>query len=175
MKKMTIALGLCLAMAFSAQAQQKSILVYGGLDGFSNSASTEFSLDLGVGYQFDEHLTAGINIMTKSDGYAIGSPVNFMAGPFLRYTKPVTQLISLYGQASFGFGSGTNISTMNFSIVPGAQINIKSGWAVYMELGNIGWNRTSASSVSTSVTNFSLGKGVTFGIQKNIGGIINKK
>jgi hypothetical protein len=175
MKKITIALGLCIAMAMSATAQEKSILVYGGLDGFRNSANSEFKLDLGVGYQFDQNLTAGINIMSKSDGYTGGSAVNFMVGPFVRYTKPMTQLISLYGQAGFGFGSGTNITEMNFNLLPGAQLNIKQGWAIYMEFGNIGWSRTSVSSVATASTNYNLGRGLTFGIQKNIGGIMPKK
>jgi hypothetical protein len=171
MKKMTIALGLCLAMAFGAQAQQNSVLVYGGLDG----GSGEYSFDLGLGYQFNENLTAGINIMNKSDGYSVGSPVNFMAGPFLRYTKPMTQLISLYGQANFNFGSGNSVTIMNLSVVPGAQINIKQGWAIYMEFGNVGWTSTSINSNAKSATSFNLGRGLTFGIQKNIGGLMGKK
>jgi hypothetical protein len=171
MKKMTIALGLLLATALSTQAQEKSFLVYGGLDG----GGGEFKIDAGVGYQFDKNLTAGINIMSQSDGYAGGSIVDFEVGPFVRYTKSISPLFSIYGQANFGFGSGTKTSTLNLGIVPGVQMNIKNGWAIYSQYGNIGWSRTTINSVSTSATNFSLGRGMMFGIQKNIGSFSEKK
>jgi hypothetical protein len=172
MKKMTIALGLMFTMAIGAQAQQKSILAYGGIDG----GNGEYNLDLGIGYQFDQSLTAGINIMNQSDGYAgTSAPVKFMAGPFLRYTKPMTQLISLYGQADLSFGSGNSVSATSLNFTPGAQINIKNGLALTMNLGNISWYRTSSGSVSASNNYFNLGRGFMFGIQKNFGGNAGRK
>jgi len=113
-------------------AQPHTWLLYGtaGLSQNSNTdqypqgTNTSWSVAPGIGYQFDKHITAGVQVSyshiedatggyvllargaaVPEYAYASGNSImiNWSAGGFLRYTQELGQIFFLYGQANMSY------------------------------------------------------------------------
>ena len=170
-----------LGIVFTASAQKNSLLVYGNLDVLSNKdaagmKSKTFSLSPGVGYQFTDHWTSGINLALGSSKY--GSPQMktslFGAGPFIRYAYPLSDIFTVYGQLNTNVisekNNGVKSNGFQASLFPAIGVNLKNGFALNFNFGNLGFGSNKVKGAEAA-TNFGLsfGSGAGFGISKNFG------
>jgi hypothetical protein len=165
MKKVVFVLLVLTGIAKYSNAQNGSLLVYGNVNFASNTdsfafKSNSYSINPGIGYQFSDHWTAGINIAfggTKSE-----IPINssattipsgnynttkfFNIGPFLRYTYSFNSIFSLYGQGEFNSISGSTspyaliggtYKGYSMDLFPAIGVNIKNGFAINLSFGGI--------------------------------------
>ena len=167
--------------ALTAQAQSNSILVYGNL-GVNSSKSAagiktnSFSFSPAVGYQWNDHWTAGVNLKTES--WKTGSPEvkssAFGAGPFIRYAYPLSDIFAVYGQLNTNFLSGktagVKMNGAEATLFPAIGVNLKNGFALNFNVGSLGF--TSAKVKGQEKSNsfgLNFGSGAGFGISKNFG------
>jgi len=189
MKKLLLAVFVLASAAFSAKAQQGSILVFGkvGLNtektGDAKSSSLNFAP--GVGYQFTKNWTAGVELGVQAAKYH--SP-SFQAGAFGRYTYPISNIFSVYSQLGVGYvsqgeaydevnGSKYNVSTSNRGLYaslsgPVVSVNVKNNFCFNVGFGSIDFTSTKPKGGGDNTTNFGLnfGSGLSVGISKNFGG-----
>jgi|GEM_PF-290717 len=128
MKKLLL-LALAITSVTTMYAQPGTWLVYGNGSFSQNTNSnsnvssqgnnTNWSVAPGIGYQFNKHLTAGIQgsynhtenaqYMLSPVGSSIpyyytgGITIDWSAGAFFRYTQKVGKIFSLYGQANMSY------------------------------------------------------------------------
>ncbi len=181
--------GLMMAgLAVTANAQNGSVLVYGNLSVNTNKSATDvkqtsFQFMPGIGYQFNDNWTAGANIGIGSYKYtpvtgASTTTNTFAAGPFLRYTQPLSNIFSVFGQLDATFGNsktnngGTESNSFNLGITPYAAINLKNNFALNFSFGGLSYETNKVKGASKSSNSFGLtfGQGASFGISKNFGG-----
>jgi hypothetical protein len=168
------------------QAQKNSLLLYGALNlqsaktpastGTLSTKSNTFSISPGIGYQFTDHWTAGINIAASSMKY--GSPEvktsSFGAGPFIRYAYPLSNIFAVYGQLNTNAISGktadVKMSGFQATLFPAIGVNLKNGFALNFNFGGLGFSSSKPKGGGTA-TSFGLafGSGAGFGISKNFG------
>ncbi|WP_395048711.1 outer membrane beta-barrel protein [Flavobacterium sp.] len=197
MKK--VLLILALAMFSFANAQKGTILVSGNV-GFSSekmnssgneSTQSSFGIFPKVGYQFADSWTVGVqsslsfvnNVTDSTNGHSN----NYGIGAFVRYSKPVSELFTVYADLgtgfSFGNGSYSNSGTayvtsksngFGINISPALLINIKKGYGLNFGFGGLGYssskveNQTIPNSFQNSkIFDFSFGQAFTVGISKN--------
>src|SRR5258705_971895 len=114
MKKVLVAALALVSLTQAAKAQKGSVLLYGNLNVTStkdenDSKSSEFSVAPGIGYQFNDNWTAGVNLGVNGSKDEINNSGNynktsgFAAGPFIRYTKTLGNIFSIYGQGNFNY------------------------------------------------------------------------
>lgn len=186
MKKLICLFAISLGLGTAMNAQKNSVLLYGNV-GLNTSksptdhATKDFNLSAGVGYQFSNNWTAGItggygthrerpngqNFWSVDDSYSIA--------PFLRYTRPLGSIFTVYNQVEFGYfgtaSGATNInSRVNYNGVygymyPGIGINFAKGWALNFDLGGIGYSSYKLETSNDAQRNF----GFNFGQQVNAG------
>lgn len=194
MKKLILSLLACGSIA-AANAQAGSTLLYGNV-GISNTSNADnskamsWNVSPGVGYQFDNHWTAGIyvdyrNVRTNdgTTGAKWMGTNNYELGLFARYTHNLNRIFSLYGQLNAGFTHGnetldgstvTNTRSNGFAIgfTPVIAANIHNGLALNFGIGGIGYTTSTMehSSNSTNTFNFTFGHMMNIGISKNFGG-----
>jgi hypothetical protein len=190
MEKVVMIILLIAIGAIGARAQKNSLLVYGNA-GYSStndaSYSNAYSFRPGVGYQFADHLTAGVNIGAwgNKDEHAgmPGSYVrthSFEAGPFFRYTQPFGSIFAIYGQCDVNYQHSTTnddasqaMSTRNglvSRVWPAIGINIKNGFALNFKFGEISYaysKMKGGGSSSAFLADFNWTTGFQFGISKN--------
>lgn len=195
MKKAIYLLALALgATAMTASAQKNTVLVYGNLGlgtgiNSTDDKSTDFGLNLGVGYQFNHNWTVGLTggydtWRTKANGATDwGFTDNYKFGPFVRYTQPVNKIFALWLQGEFtGFGgySGTTANRTRTGkfvgsqamVYPGLSIFFKNTWALNFTVGGLGFKTQKA--VIPGVTSASSNSfGLTIGDQVNAGVSVN--
>ena len=179
--KVTTLLFSALLFSKAALAQTGTLLVYGNLDIASSKASTgvksnAFSLSPGVGYQFNDHWTAGANLAVSST--KTGEPQiktsTFGAGPFIRYAYPLSDIFAVYVQlnANYITGKSDGLKSNGFSghLFPAIGVNLKNGFALNFNFGSLGIVSSKPKSGETA-TSFilSFGSGAGFGISKNFG------
>jgi hypothetical protein len=193
MKKTFLSLLLLAGISTASFAQQGSVLVYGNA-GFSStknasdSKSFNYSFSPGLGYQFSEKWTVGLELGANGSRSEIGITGNFnkssgyAAGPFVRYTKNLSDLVSLFGQASFNYTSAksepfnnpsTTVNGFNLGIIPAVQLNVKNGFALNFGFGGIKYGSSKVDVPGAKASNtlsFTFGQQVNFGISKNFGG-----
>jgi hypothetical protein len=181
MKKTILTITLAVAMFGSAFAQKGSILLQGnvGAARTSNGAATPtLTTDLQfspmIGYQFDDNLTAGIIFNSAGEritnnGTFISSNSLFMVGPFVRYSKAVTNLFSVYGQAEGMFGNfsskvgsatSASLGTTGVNVYPAVLMNIKNGFGLNFNFGGLNYS---------SIEGAGNTSGINFGQTMNIG------
>ncbi len=187
MKKIVLGVLLMTGFALASQAQKGSVLVYGNLavgteKDVDDNKMTSFSIFPGVGYQFDEHWTAGV-----TGGYGqskfnpeVGADIKasqYAAGVFGRYTHPLGGIFSLYGQLDATYqgrkdAASNKYSGFNFSLTPAIALNVKNGFALNFGFGGIQFETEKLKDASNSSTFFSVNFGEQFniGISKNFGG-----
>lgn len=178
-------------LASASYAQQGSVLVFGTFsvntekDADDNKA-TSFSIFPGIGYQFTKNWTVGVTggyARTKYDP-VIGSDVksnNYAIGVFGRYTCPISDIFSMYGQADVTYRGGESgafeYTGFGASIIPAVAINFKNGCALNFGFGGIEFESQKLEGASESSTAFgiSLGQQFNIGVSKNFGGTKTKK
>ncbi|MDR0792779.1 MAG: hypothetical protein LBE82_05685 [Chitinophagaceae bacterium] len=196
MRKIVLAALFMAGIAMSANAQKGSILLYGGttFGSENNGVGTSFSLNPGIGYQFSDHWTVGLDL-----GASVASHLtpSYQAGGFLRYTQAINGIFAIYEQAGIGylhagetpgFSPYGRLSANNLALnaagangfyavisLPNVAISIKNGFGVYLGFGNIGYSHLKTNDYSASKFSFNFGNGLDFGISKNFGGVKSKK
>ncbi len=186
MKKVILTL-LAVGSIAVANAQPGSILLYGnvGITSQTDAAKTNnmaWNVNPGVGYQFNENWTVGLNLgwsqtSTKDSGRGNRYTVNnYNVGPFLRYTHSIGNgLFYWFGQLNLGymgtystFGSEPSFNKangFNANIMPAVGINLGQGYALNFGIGGLGFSTLKESEASNSSSDFSF----TFGQQFNVG------
>ncbi|MES2702442.1 MAG: hypothetical protein V4649_07380 [Bacteroidota bacterium] len=174
-----------------ATAQQGSILLFGntsggfGTDraGVGESSRTYLAINPGLGYQFSQHITAGLqggymrySTAYKQPGYPTvketGTEVGIAA--FGRYTSYLTDRIFVYLQADAGYNHGQhNVpnpafgSNLGASLSPAVGFFIYKNWAINASIGGISWRYGLNPSERYNTLNWVLGQSVQFGVSKN--------
>lgn len=193
MKKTFLSLLLLAGISTASIAQEGSVLVYGNAGFSSNksasdSKSSSYTLNPGVGYQFSENWTAGLAFGVNGSRSEIGTSGNFNkttgfeVGPFVRYTHKISDLFSLFGQANANYttsefkpftGTGSTVNGFNLGIIPAVQLNVKNGFALNFGFGGIEFESQKFDAPGAEASNsfnFTFGQQVNFGISKNFGG-----
>jgi hypothetical protein len=187
MKKTLLIACLMGGAVITASAQANSVLVYGDFrfevnEPGDNTRQIHFNLNPGIGYQFDNHWTAGLEggfgtVRTKGLGSNLWDYENkFSAGPFVRYTQPLGRknIFAFFAQAGGGYNgmqrklggaSGAVAHHGGYAYVrPAIGVNVYKGFALNFGMGGIDFNTMSRGNGS-NITHF----GITFGQQFNIG------
>jgi len=193
MKKIALSMAILLA-CFATSAQTKSILLYGDLGfassnisntmgGFGPSKETTSLIDIGAGYQYNANWTVGLNFGYTEDNQDGSATKSYFIDPFIRYSKPITSIFSIYGQFQAGYSHSSlspnptddRSSGYNMQIYPAVFIHIKNGFGLNFSFGGLQYSaltekdNTGYSSSNTTFA-FTFGQGVLFGISKNFGG-----
>ena len=202
MKK--VLLVLALTVISFANAQKGSVLIAGSLEYLSRSNGnyTTFAFSPKIGFQMDNNFTAGISANFES----IKDIVNFRTlsydqydplfqsvnsveqifnnnsyGAFLRYTKPLAGVFSIYAELEVGIINQeitSNLvgylpkSTTGFYVgmEPAIFLDLNKGFGLNFSIGGIAYSNVSsdeANSISQDVFVISVGKSLGFGISKN--------
>lgn len=188
-------------------AQKGTILVAGSMGfGFekdsnnindSNSKNNYFTVAPKVGYQFDEKWTVGLQTRffngkvvnyNSIDGITATSKTNsYTLGPFVRYTKKLSDLFSVYGDldALYGFSKSKNYNTQNENVstvkggefrttlTPAVLLNIKNNFGLSFSIGGVSYSNSSTKQDDLDFENrnnnfvFDFGQVFNIGIQKN--------
>ncbi len=184
MKKMLLAL-LSIGTIVTAQAQRGSILLYGegyytndNQENGYQTKTTSWGVSPGIGYQFNEHMTAGFQGSFTQNKYSIpnvfvlsgtiASTLNnytandWTAGVFYRYTQYIGKVFFLYGQldAAYaagnaqydGFGPQGTYSGFQGDIYPGVGAFVCKGFAINFSIGGIGYRTVSWTNGEAVVT-----------------------
>lgn len=181
MKKLFFTL-LLAGTTFAAQAQKNTLLVYGTLGVQTTKTADDyktnnFEINPGIGYQFTDHWTAGVNLSAKSwkNGIPAVKSNSFGAGPFVRYAHPLSDIFAVYGQfnANYLTSKWGDVKANGFQgeIFPAIGVNLKNGFALNFNFGRLGIITNKIKGASSSSTDFGItfGSGGGFGISKNFG------
>ena len=132
MKKIIFSLLFILTGIGSVQAQRNTLLVYGtvGFDSYKNAGSTSvnsYNVSPGVGYQWNDNWTAGVNLNLSGTGVTNTSAKTSTTsvGPFIRYTQPLAGVFAIYGQFNANYLSGKNYSGFQGTLFPAIGVNLK--------------------------------------------------
>lgn len=182
MKKLLLAAFVFATAAFSAKAQQGSVLLYGNVglqtqnQHSDGGKQTNFSIAPGVGYQFNKNWTVGVDLGYSTSKTGDSKALNtFSAGPFIRYSYPLSDIFSIYGQLGAGY-KGEKQDTYKASgvyayVVPAVAINVKNGFALNFSIGGVSFdNMKPKGGDAASSFGLTFGQGFTFGVSKNFGG-----
>lgn len=198
MKKLLLAL-LAVGGFASANAQKNTWLLYGNAGyasstvdyGFSSYRSTAWGVNPGVGYQFSNHITVGLqggynNMKTPmSDGLNREINKDWSAGAFWRYTHYVGNIFFIYNQLELSYVAGSvqteGLSNKsNYDGVAGAWYPaigafVYKGLAMNFNIGGVGFsslsgNPSSVGNPDVSRNDFAItfGRTVNIGVSKNI-------
>lgn len=186
MKKLVLSTLFFAVFAVASQAQSGSLFLMGNLEVStskyeSGSKETNFGFNPYVGYQFNDNWTAGILLDMGFSRYKTSLSNEVFkesytgGGIFGRYSIPLSDRFSFFGQGEVAFGSeNEDESKSTYSwvdIYPGVQMHIQNGWALNFSFGGIhfnSWKDEGASNARTSL-GLSLGEAFKFGFSKNIG------
>ena len=196
-----------LALFGVVNAQKNTLLVGGNIsyqtatnksNGTTTSDGNAFEFNPTIGYQFSDNWTAGIRLgigTNKIAGYQtiLGTVYNmedktttFTYGVFGRYTLPLSDIFSVYGDLDIFAGNGkkttssnvpgfttTTTETTAFGVqfTPNLFINFKNSFGLNFNIGGLGYTseKTKGTDDKVNAFGFGFGKGVTVGISKNFG------
>jgi hypothetical protein len=186
-----------LALAFAGlttavKAQKGSILVGGNIDFSSESQPTSpttttntLGFNPTVGYQFSNHLTVGLtsdlSTQKESAGGNHASNNSFDLGPFIRYSKSLSDIFSIYGQLQGVYGSykdqitdfpNTNEGNrVNVQLFPAVFVNLKNNFGLNFNIGGISYKTDlPKGGKSTNTFDINFGQTLSIGVSKNFGG-----
>lgn len=178
MKKLLFLLLIIFVSVSFAQAQKKSILVTGSAY-FTQQRyevggkNINWGISPGIGYGISKDLTLGINLGYGQSRQSYNAQTsNFSIQPFLRYTRPLSSIFSLYGEVESGLRhyTGSNVRDQTefiFSFTPAIEMNLKNNFALNFSLGGFNYTRGKSHGSSTySLVDFNFGSGVSIGISK---------
>jgi hypothetical protein len=193
MKKLLLTGLMMLGLGVIVNAQKGTTLLYGNFDFQSSKDYSQIGFNPGIGFGLNENWTLGANLGVYAQK---DENPGFQVGPFLRYTKKLSDVFSLYGQLNAGysnvegtFKAGAPImsnfngnpavndhsngkgSGFGASITPAIFINVKNGFGVNINFGGIGFESYKPDG-GDSRGNFGItfGQGVGLGISKTFGG-----
>lgn len=186
MKKLVLGAVLMTAFIFASQAQKGSILLYGNVGVSSTKEADEdktssFNINPGIGYQFTDNWTAGVNLgygQTKYNPSGVGASSTskeYNAGLFARYTKPLGGIFSIFGQGNVGYAgsedfNGAKSNGFGVDVFPAVALNVHNGFALNFSFGGISYVSTKTKGASESRNEFDLnfGQQAHFGISKTL-------
>jgi len=191
MKKLLITGLIVAGSILSANAQTGSILLYGNVGFNTNNKSGgtsdptnvasvgSFSINPGIGYQFNKLWTVGVagGYNYTDNGYGINKV--YSAGAFLRYSKHLAGIFSLYGQLDAGYQGEKNVldkvtttaDGFYATLTPVLSASIKNGFALNFSIGGLDYSSLNwKGGVTQSTFGLTFGKAVSIGISKNFGG-----
>ena len=179
MKKVFLSLLLAGASVVGVRAQSNTLLVYGNVNVDSqkagNTTVNSYNFSPGVGYQWNNNWTAGINLGLSGRSNTINSITakssDVAVGPFVRYMQPLIGPFAIYGQFNANFLSGKDYSGFQGTIFPAIGVNLKNNFALNFTFGSLGFTSIKADGAADATTNFhfGFGSGAGFGISKNFG------
>lgn len=190
-------------------AQKNSVLVQGDIsyntskttqnvNGSSSDVRSEvFSFNPRIGYQFTDNLTAGVKLGVNATTQKVnfnqaGSSLNsesknnaFQYGVFGRYTMPLSDLFSVYGDLDI-YASNGKVTTPTFTnngviynesktngfgvaFTPNLFINMKNSFGLNFNIGSLSYENSKIKGIDnrTNSFGFSFGQGISVGISKN--------
>lgn len=199
MKKLLLAL-LAIGGFASANAQKNTWLLYGNASyststvdyGSFDYKSTAWGVNPGIGYQFSNHMTIGLqggyNSMRTPTADGLNREINkdWSVGAFWRYTHYVGNIFFIYNQMELSYIAGSvqteglsNKSTydgITGAWYPAIGAFVYKGLAMNFNIGGVGFasysgNPASVNSPDMTGSNFAItfGRTVNIGISKNIG------
>lgn len=197
MKKRLFTL-ICTSIIFiNAGAQKNTILVGGDFlyqsqsndiqSSNQNQKINDVAINPVFGYQFTENITAGMVLglaFSKTDNITTIQKSNFFnAGPFIRYTKKLSEIFFLYGQFEVRAGTGENSFTYNnnfgtstsqkfsqieISAFPALFLNIHKGFGLNFMIGGIAYETYKPKGEKASnAFGLTFGRTLGIGISKN--------
>lgn len=179
MKKLIFSLLLSVAGLASVQAQSNTLLVYGTVNYSTvkagDSKSNNFDFSPGVGYQWNDNWTGGLNLSVGSAKTDANKATSFSVGPFVRYTQPLAGVFAIYGQLNTNYLSGkvgnVNYNGFGATLFPAIGVNLKNNFALNFTFGSLNFSSQKFDGISPKATSFSVafGSGAGFGISKNFG------
>lgn len=201
MKKLLVMFAFA-GLTTAANAQKETILlsangIYdngGGVafEGNKEGArSSGWQINPSIGYQFNDNWTVGLNLgvggdrqetAAESDNYSKGS--NFLAGVFLRYTKNVSPIFDIYGQANLSYlhtknnpydandndDDATKQNGFQIDVMPAVAVNVKNGFKLNFAFGGIGFRTMKVDVDGAEASNkffLNFGQHWNIGISKN--------
>jgi hypothetical protein len=193
MKKLIFSGVIAMGLMATAIAQKGSLLLYGNVNAsaISNGGGGKFGINPGIGYQFNNSWTAGIEggynyyDQTYNGNIPAGSMFSsivstYQVGLFIRQAIPLSSIFAYYTQFGVGYqgiknGTGGDALTANgvaAYLTPNIGVNLKNSFALNFGFGGLTYN-TQKPSGGTATNTFALtfGQGFTFGISKNFGGV----
>jgi hypothetical protein len=172
-------------------AQKGTILVMGNVsyssdvsknDGRDNFYKT-LAFNPKVGYQFNDNWTIGAETSIASTRMESGETNykwnQFSIGPFVRYTEPLGDLFSVYGDLGLGYqeyktrnDNPSGVGRVHgdgfyTAFSPALLLNIKKGFGLNFSLGGLSYGVMKTSGTRNSKFNLDFGKTFTIGISKN--------
>ncbi|WP_460908404.1 outer membrane beta-barrel protein [Spirosoma areae] len=180
MKKVIFGLLLTVAGMGRIQAQSNTLLVYGNVGYDSQKAGNaratdSFNFSPGVGYQWNDNWTAGLNLGISNASSGTAEASAFSVGPFIRYTQPLAGPFAIYGQLNANYLSGkagnTTLNGFGATLFPAIGVDLKKGFALNFTFGSLSFTSQKVEGAPESTTNFHVGfgSGAGFGISKNFG------
>jgi hypothetical protein len=187
MKTIMVA-AILLGFAAGAKAQNNTLLIYGnaGYASEKNDAKlSSYSFRPGIGYQFTDNWTAGINVGVWGDkrrddgGYVKNNHLE--AGPFIRYAYPLGSVFAVYGQMDVNYlhhKQNNTVANTTFRsngvaarIWPALAANVYKGLALNFKFGEIGYTTEKTKEIGNKshrfLADFNWTTGFQFGISKN--------
>ena len=155
MKKVLLSAFTLVSLTQAANAQKRSLLVGGDVRLETTRTSStpndykrrKFDFNPTVGYQFADNWTAGAvarigtNKGTSQDNL-VDKSSNIGVGPFVRYSRKLSNVFSVYGQLQGVFGTykingkkASSFATVN--ALPAVFINGKKGFGLNFSFGGI--------------------------------------
>ncbi|MFC5408801.1 outer membrane beta-barrel protein [Larkinella bovis] len=177
MKKLMMSLLMSALTVIGVYAQSGTVLIYGSIAATSQKSATgvktsSFTVSPAVGYQFNDHWTAGLTLSSQS--WKNGTKSSTLGvGPFIRYAVPLSDIFAVYGQfnATALSGKTGDVKTSGFggTFFPAIGVNMKNGFALNFSFGGLSFSSQKPKGASASITNvdFNFGSGAGFGISKN--------
>ncbi|MEI6949701.1 outer membrane beta-barrel protein [Paraflavisolibacter sp. H34] len=184
MRKGILCLFLAAGPAVSVIAQKGSILLTSTISAFSerrqsesgDNKTTAVSLRVGTGYAIADRWTLGINA-----GYNRYEDANlqkqFSLGPFVRYTHPLSTLLSFFGQLDADYCTQKNTGNpqqqeLRLSLQPAVELALARQFALNFSVGSLNYqtSRVDGKDERYHRFGFNLGSGASFGLTKRFGG-----
>lgn len=188
---------IALAIFGFANAQKGTILVSGNV-GYNSQKSgntvneptqNNFNFSPKVGYQYNDNWTVGVesSILNSKSTYQTAEYKSngFSVGGFLRYSKPLGGIFSVYADLGTGYQNVENTSFIGgffpstlttkangfyAELTPALFLNINKGFGLNFNIGGLGYNtlnNTTNNGSDIKNFNFSFGQAFSVGISKN--------
>ena len=165
---------LLVAICILGYTQKGTVLLNGNLflnsHDYYGSKATSFSIKPGIGYQVADKWTLGLNLGFERTAL-VADPNRYSFGPYVRYTKQINELISVYGQLQTSFGRGDSARYFSLTIFPAIEFNLGKGFALNLNLVALNYEYTKFGKRSGSYSLFhtNIGGSGGFGISKRFG------
>lgn len=186
MKKILLSAITVASFCMNAIAQEGTVLLYGNVGYNSNNPAvgeTEntFTINPGIGYQFNENWTVGANLGIESQKDGEFKSSAFSAGPFVRYTESLSNTFAIYMQLQGGVLSNKfenpgqadfKTNGFNAGLFPAVFVNVNKNFGLNFSFGGINYTsvKVDGASKSSSIFDINFGQSFNIGVSKNFGG-----